>query len=80
MCSTRGARRWCERYCIGASAKEGGKDIRIEHPSGHIDVTLTKSGHGSGMIVEKVGIVRTARKIMEGKVFVPAHVWPSDGG
>ena len=32
------------------------------------------------MIVEKVGIVRTARKIMEGKVFVPAHVWPSDGG
>jgi hypothetical protein len=28
------------------------------------------------MKVERAGILRTARKIMQGEVFVPENVWP----
>ncbi|HXF53865.1 MAG TPA: 4-oxalomesaconate tautomerase [Hyphomicrobiaceae bacterium] len=50
--------------------------IVIEHPSGILEIRLVLSGRGTGMKVERAGIVRTARKIMAGEVFVPESVWP----
>ena len=50
--------------------------VRIEHPSGVIDVRLETSGSGANVQVERAGVVRTARKIMDGQVFVPASLWP----
>ena len=48
--------------------------VRIEHPSGTIDVRLETEGGGEGLRVRRVGIVRTARKILDGRVFVPESI------
>ena len=44
--------------------------VRIEHPSGAIDVRLEMEGDGADYRVHRAGTVRTARKIMDGRVFV----------
>ena len=49
--------------------------VRIEHPSGSLDVALTIAGTPERPTVESAGIVRTARKILDGNVFVPASTW-----
>ena len=53
--------------------------VRIEHPSGSLDVTLAIAGTPEQPTVESAGIVRTARKILDGSVFVPASVWNRRG-
>ncbi len=45
--------------------------IWIEHPSGMVDVRMQTEGEGPTMKVLKAGILRTARPIMQGQVFVP---------
>ena len=45
--------------------------VRIEHPSGAIDIRV-KAGEGGAKIeVQHADVVLTARKIMDGRVFVP---------
>ena len=51
------------------------RPIRIEHPSGRIDVLLETSGHGPELQVVSAGVLRTARKLMSGEVWVPARLW-----
>ena len=51
------------------------RPIRIEHPSGQIDVLLETRGHGLDLQVVSAGVLRTARKLMVGKVFVPEGLW-----
>lgn len=48
------------------------RDIVIEHPSGVLEVRLTTKGSGTSLEVISGGVVRTARKLMAGNVFVPA--------
>ena len=48
--------------------------IWIEHPSGQADVRMDISGHGTTLAVTKAGVLRTARPIMQGSVFVPRRV------
>jgi 2-methylaconitate cis-trans-isomerase PrpF len=50
--------------------------IYIEHPSGVIDLLLEKRGRGAQMEVDRAGVVRTARKLMAGEVYIPDSVWP----
>jgi 2-methylaconitate cis-trans-isomerase PrpF len=45
--------------------------IWIEHPSGMVDVRMETTGEGPTLAVYKAGILRTARPIMRGEVFVP---------
>ena len=49
--------------------------IYIEHPSGTIDVRLRTEGQGPLMQVVSAGLIRTAKKLMAGEVFVPAGRW-----
>ena len=49
--------------------------VRIEHPSGAIDVRLETEGDSAELQVRRAGIVRTSRKIMDGRVFVHERVW-----
>ena len=58
----------------GAGASDG--RCVIEHPSGVLEVTLRTSGEGGSLTVESAGVVRTARKIFDGEVLVPAGIWP----
>ena len=60
-------------------AADGVATVRIEHPSGAIGVRLRTEGDGAELEVRRAGIVRTARKIMDGRVFVHGSLWPQLG-
>lgn len=49
--------------------------IQIEHPSGVIDLVLELEGTGAQMLVPKAGLVRTARKIFRGELYVSDSIW-----
>jgi 4-oxalomesaconate tautomerase len=38
-------------------------------------VDIEVSGSGAGVEVRKAALLRTARKLMQGEVFVPETVW-----
>ncbi len=52
--------------------------IVLEHASGSIDVLVDYALTASGAQIKSAGLVRTARKLAAGKVFVPARVWPGN--
>ena len=49
-------------------------NVTLEHPSGTIDV-LVDYRMDNGFEVVSAGLLRTARKLAEGKLFVPSDVW-----
>ncbi len=49
--------------------------LRIEHPSGAIDVDMVIDSSGAAPVVERASFVRTARRIFEGHVLVPAALY-----
>jgi len=48
--------------------------LRIGHPYGVMDAEITCDYSGKSMIIEKIGIYRTARKIMDGYAYIPKSV------
>ena len=49
--------------------------VRIGHPSGVVDVEAEVDMGGSGPILRRASVGRTARRIMEGYIFVPEHIF-----
>jgi len=49
--------------------------ITLEHASGKIDVLVDYGQTEAGFQVKSAGLVRTARKIAAGEVFIPTSVW-----
>jgi 4-oxalomesaconate tautomerase len=49
--------------------------IDIEHPTGSVTVAMQVAAEGGSIRVERSALVRTARKLMRGEVFVPARAW-----
>jgi hypothetical protein len=49
--------------------------VVIEHPSGSIDVTVDYENGPDGFKLQSAGLLRTARLLARGEVFVPAAVW-----
>jgi 2-methylaconitate cis-trans-isomerase PrpF len=49
-------------------------EIILEHPMGRMDVTVDYTSGGNGFEVISAGLVRTARKLASGEVFVPKAV------
>lgn len=49
--------------------------IIIEHPMGRIEVIVSYSSKGDDFVLESAGLIRTARKLAAGEVFIPASVW-----
>ncbi|NVO12910.1 MAG: 4-oxalomesaconate tautomerase [Rhodoplanes sp.] len=47
------------------------KTMSVEHPTGEFTVRL-EVGDGTGPVVERAGLLRTARLLFDGRVFVPA--------
>jgi 4-oxalomesaconate tautomerase len=53
-----------------------GRAFEIEHPTGFFTVEVDiDSGGGGGVTVRNAALLRTARKLMRGEVFVPGHLW-----
>jgi 4-oxalomesaconate tautomerase len=50
-------------------------ELEIEHPTGFFTVAMKVRREGQGVKVERSALLRTARKLMRGEVFVPAQVW-----
>lgn len=48
--------------------------IRIEHPMGVMDVLVNFTRHGDVFEFLSAGLVRTARMIARGEIFVPSHL------
>lgn len=59
----------------GSIAQEFAADgplVIIEHPSGQIEIELQMGADGA---VARAGVMRTARRILEGQVIVPPGIW-----
>ena len=51
------------------------KQMRIEHPSGHLDVQLELNPDSPDIDIIRAGLLRTTRLISKGEVFIPGSVW-----
>jgi 4-oxalomesaconate tautomerase len=49
--------------------------IEIEHPSGMIAIDLDVDLTGDKQVIRRAALIRTARRLMDGQVYVPRHVW-----
>lgn len=54
---------------------EDAKLVSVEHPSGEFSVELQTEAAGGTLTVKRAALLRTARMLMRGEVFVPASVW-----
>jgi 4-oxalomesaconate tautomerase len=52
----------------------------VEHPSGEFSVTLDIDYSGGRPRVRKAGLLRTARLLSRGEVFIPAGIWDGRTG
>jgi 4-oxalomesaconate tautomerase len=56
-------------------AETGASSLDIEHPSGFFTVEVEVESDGERVAVKRSALLRTARKLMQGSVFVPPNVW-----
>lgn len=59
----------------GRNAAAGPRRLEIEHPTGFFTVEMDVTGSGSDLRVNRSALLRTARKLMRGEVYVPAAAW-----
>lgn len=52
--------------------------LKLEHPMGQIEVTMDYSVDGGAYQLKSAGLLRTARKLMEGQLFVPSTATQPD--
>ena len=55
--------------------RSGLQTLEIEHPTGFFTVEMDVTVNGSSVTVNRSALLRTARKLMQGTVFVPASAW-----
>jgi 4-oxalomesaconate tautomerase len=60
----------------GLGVSEGSRTLDIEHPTGYFSVTLEVAVNDGVVAVLSAALLRTARLLMRGDVFVPASTWP----
>jgi 4-oxalomesaconate tautomerase len=49
--------------------------LEVEHPTGFFTVDMEVAANGKDVQIKRSALLRTARKLMRGEVFVPGHVW-----
>ncbi|MDE2262061.1 MAG: 4-oxalomesaconate tautomerase [Gammaproteobacteria bacterium] len=59
----------------GRAASTGPRRLEIEHPTGFFTVEMDVTGSGNDVRVNRSALLRTARKLMGGEVYVPAAAW-----
>lgn len=57
------------------SGDSGNRQLDIEHPTGFFTVAMDVAIAGNHVEVKRSALLRTARKLMSGDVFVPAAAW-----
>ena len=61
---------------LAAKPNEAPATVTLEHASGQIDVLVDYENTDAGFALHSAGLVRTARKLAAGEIFVPASIWP----
>lgn len=59
----------------GLTPRSGAQRLEIEHPTGFFTVEMDVALEGNTVTVKRAALLRTARKLMQGQVFVPASAW-----
>jgi 4-oxalomesaconate tautomerase len=59
-----------------AQRASGRSRVDVEHPSGFFSVDVEVEIRGADVAVRRASLMRTARKLMQGSVFVPGAAWP----
>jgi 4-oxalomesaconate tautomerase len=59
----------------GVSPRSGSQRLEIEHPTGFFTVEMDVTLEGLAVTVNRSALLRTARKLMQGEVFVPGSAW-----
>jgi 4-oxalomesaconate tautomerase len=59
----------------GLSTNASHLDLDIEHPTGYFSVSMDVSFESGEIVVERSALLRTARRLMKGEVYVPRSVW-----
>ena len=59
----------------GITDVEGPKDLEVEHPTGFFTVAMDVTFVSGALEVRRAALLRTARKLMSGEVYIPARVW-----
>jgi 4-oxalomesaconate tautomerase len=59
---------------VADGAAQAVRRIEVEHPTGFFTVELEFDDVGA--VPKRAALLRTARRLMAGKVYVPASVWP----
>jgi 4-oxalomesaconate tautomerase len=49
--------------------------LEVEHPTGFFTVDIDVEVTGTAIKVRRAALLRTARKLMRGEVFVPGQIW-----
>ena len=57
------------------AASNGARRIEVEHPTGFFTVDVDVSIKDGAISVTRAALLRTARKLMRGEVYVPTHAW-----
>lgn len=59
----------------GITPSSGTHRLDVEHPTGYLTVAIGARIDGGALHLERTSLLRTARKLMQGQVFVPASAW-----
>ncbi|MEO6322954.1 MAG: tripartite tricarboxylate transporter substrate-binding protein, partial [Polaromonas sp.] len=60
----------------GMARTAGKHPLTVLHPAGQIDIEVELQGQGQDATIQRAALVRTARKIMQGELHLPAYVFP----
>lgn len=61
----------------GTTRAAGRHLLSVVHPQGKIDLDVELADEGGTLHVVRAALVRTARKIMQGELHLPAHAFPT---
>ena len=56
-------------------AQISGQRVDVEHPTGFFTVDMDVTVDGGKINVRRSALLRTARKLMSGEVYVPGAIW-----
>ncbi len=61
---------------IAQTVSQGGElEMMVEHPTGFFAVRMKISGTDSAITVERAALIRTARKLMQGEIYIKSGIW-----
>jgi 2-methylaconitate cis-trans-isomerase PrpF/tripartite-type tricarboxylate transporter receptor subunit TctC len=65
----------------GGIGRDGDHTVAVLHPQGRIEIDVRLEGRGADARIQRAALVRTARKILQGDLHIPAYVFsqPPEG-